>query len=103
MKKIVKLIGGLSLSILAFGSTVSAADIKAGKAKAATCAGCHGVAGISMIPTYPNLAGQKAPYTAKQLRAFRDKTRKDPVMGGLAAGLTDADIENLAAFYASLK
>jgi cytochrome c553 len=103
VKKNLKWVFLLTLPLAALSTSGIAADIAAGKSKAATCAGCHGVAGVSLIPSYPNLAGQKAAYTAKQLKAFRDKTRKDPVMGGLAAGLTDTDIENLAAYYASLK
>ena len=95
-------ISGLLLSIGSI-ATASAADIAAGKAKAGLCVGCHGVAGISMIPTYPNLAGQKAAYTAKQLKAFKAKTRNDPSMAGIVSALTDADIENIAAYYASLK
>jgi cytochrome c553 len=81
----------------------AAGDAVAGKAKSAVCAACHGANGISMIPTYPNLAGQKSAYTAKQLKAFKNKTRSGPVMAAMVAGLTDADIENLAAYYESLK
>jgi len=102
LKKTV-LVSGLILSLGAAGVASAAGDAAVGKAKAGTCVGCHGVAGISMIPTYPNLAGQKAAYTAKQLKAFRDKTRNDPVMSGMAAALTDVDIDNLAAYYESLK
>jgi len=96
-------IAGLVVSLCSAGMASAAGDVEAGKAKAATCAGCHGADGMSMIPNYPNLKGQKAAYTAKQLKAFRDKTRADPVMAGMASSLTDADIENLAAFYESLK
>lgn len=94
---------GFILSIGTVGIVSAAGDAAAGKAKAGTCIGCHGVDGISMIPMYPNLKGQKAAYTAKQLKAFRDKTRNDPVMAGMSAALTDADIDNLAAYYESLK
>lgn len=52
---------------------------------------------------YPNLAGQKEMYLAKQLKDFKSGTRKDPVMGAMAMPLSDADIANLAAYYASLK
>ena len=91
----------LALSTAAFAA--QAADVAAGKAKAATCAGCHGVNGISSVPMYPNLAGQKAQYIVKQLKDFKSGARKDPIMGGMAAPLTDADMENLAAYYESLK
>ncbi|MEP1743288.1 MAG: cytochrome c [Kangiellaceae bacterium] len=103
MLKQVVLVSGLILSLGMSASSLAAGDAAAGKAKAATCIGCHGVDGISMIPNYPNLKGQKAAYTAKQLKAFRDKTRNDPVMSGMSANLTDQDIEDLSAYYESLK
>ncbi len=80
-----------------------AADVEAGKAKSAMCAACHGAAGISAIPMYPNLAGQKEAYLAKQLKDFKSGMRKDPVMAPMAMGLSEADIENISAYYASLK
>jgi cytochrome c553 len=52
---------------------------------------------------YPNLAGQKAEYTAAQMRAFRSGERKNPIMAPLAANLSDADIEAVAAYYATLR
>jgi len=102
LKKLI-FVAGLVVSLCSAGMASAAGDVEAGKAKAATCAGCHGADGVSFIPMYPNLKGQKAAYTAKQLKAFRDKTRVDPVMGGMASALTDADIENLSAYYESLK
>ncbi len=85
------------------GGAALAGDIAAGKTKAASCAGCHGADGISANPLWPNLAGQKAPYLVKQLKAFRDGVRQDPMMSAMARPLSDADIENLAAYYSSLK
>lgn len=79
-----------------------AADSAAGKAKAAICAACHGANGISVIPDYPNLAGQKEKYLELAIKAYRDGERKNAIMSPMASGLTDADIANLAAFYASL-
>lgn len=102
MIKISVLAAGMTLSLLA-GTVTAAGDATAGKAKAAVCAGCHGASGVSMIPMYPNLAGQKSAYTVKQLKAFKNKTRVDPIMAGMAAGLTDADMENIAAYYEGLK
>ncbi len=81
---------------------VLAADIAAGKAKSATCAACHGNNGISMIPMYPNLAGQKEQYMVLQMKAFRDGERKNMVMAPMAAGLSDIEIANISAYYASL-
>ena len=87
---------------LASGS-VMAGDVAAGKAKAAMCTSCHGANGISMSPLWPNLAGQKEQYLIKQIKAFRDGTRQDPMMAPMVAALSDADIENLAAYYSSQK
>ena len=84
-------------------SPVFAGDAAAGKAKTAMCAACHGAAGISAIPTYPNLAGQKAAYLAKQLRDFKSGARKDPIMAPMVMALSDTDIDNVAAYFASLK
>ncbi len=86
-----------------FSFSVQAGDIEAGKAKSAVCAACHGADGISASPIWPNLAGQKEAYLVKQIKAFKSGERKDPSMAPMVAGLTDADIENLAAYYASLK
>ena len=89
--------------VLLMGGAAVAGDIAAGKTRAASCAGCHGADGISANPLWPNLAGQKAPYLVKQLKAFRDGVRQDPMMSAMARPLSDADIENLAAYYSSLK
>ncbi|MDG0996577.1 MAG: cytochrome c [Gammaproteobacteria bacterium] len=81
---------------------VQAADIDAGKAKAASCAGCHGGAGISPAPMYPNLAGQKEMYLYQQLAAFQSGERNNAMMASMVAGLSDDDMKNIAAYYASL-
>ena len=80
----------------------AAGDAAAGKAKSATCAACHGAAGISATDIWPNLAGQKQGYLIKQIKAFRDGSRKDPSMSPMAAPLTDEDIDDLSAFFSSL-
>ena len=92
-------------SVLLVGASVSmaAGDAAAGKAKSAVCAGCHGANGISAAPIYPNLAGQKEAYLAAQIKAFRDGTRANAIMAPMAKPLSDADIDNLAAYYSSLK
>lgn len=93
----------LAAAIASTSVNAMAGDVAAGKAKSAMCAACHGAAGISAIPMYPNLAGQKPAYLVKQMKAFRDGTRPDPVMQPMSKGLSDADIDNLSAYYASLK
>lgn len=85
------------------GMTMAAGDPVAGKAKAQTCAGCHGMNGISNNPLWPNLAGQKEAYLVKQLKAFKDGTRTDPMMSPMAKPLTEQDMQNLAAYFSSLK
>jgi len=84
-------------------SPAFAGDVEAGKAKSMMCSACHGAAGVSAIPMYPNLAGQKEMYLAKQLKDFKSGKRNDPTMKGMVAALNDADIANLAAYYSSLK
>ena len=96
----------LSLALVAtvlMAAPAMAADVAAGKAKAAMCSACHGAEGVSAVPMYPNLAGQKEMYISKQLKDFKSGARKDPIMAPMAMALSDADIENIAAFYASLK
>ena len=84
-------------------TTPSAGDASAGKAAAAACAGCHGDKGVSGNPAIPSLAGQDAQYLAAALHAYKDGSRGDETMNGLAASLDDAAMKNLAAFYASLQ
>ena len=79
------------------------ADLAAGKAKAQACAVCHGAQGISVTPDAPNLAGQPEIYLATQLQNYRSGKRPHEVMAVMAKPLSDADIRNLAAYYASLK
>ena len=92
----------LGFSLLLLSGAATAADVAAGKAKAAVCAACHGANGISVIPDYPNLAGQKVKYLQSAIKAYRDGERKNPIMSPMAAGLTDTDVANIAAYFASL-
>ena len=96
----------LSLALVAtvlMAAPAMAADVAAGKAKAAMCSACDGAEGVSAVPMYPNLAGQKEMYISKQLKDFKSGARKDPIMAPMAMALSDADIENISAYYASLK
>jgi len=94
------LVTTLLLSITSAG--VMAGDAAAGKGKSATCAACHGANGISPNDLWPNLAGQKTGYLVAQMKAFRDGQRANPMMAPMAAPLSDADIDDLAAYYSSL-
>lgn len=91
----------LSFCLIACGTHASG-DAEKGKARSGTCVACHGSKGISMVPMYPNLAGQKEQYLNDSLKAYRDGTRKNMVMSPQAMNLSDEDIANLAAYYASL-
>jgi len=81
--------------------TPAAGDAAAGKAAAAACAGCHGDTGTAPDPANPSLAGQDAQYLAMATQAYRDGTRKDETMKGMAASLDDKAVKNIAAYYAS--
>jgi cytochrome c553 len=85
-----------------FSAGAQAADVKAGQARSAACAVCHGPQGLSMQPAVPHLAGQPEIYLIEQLKAYRSGKRANEVMGVIAKPLTDAEIENLAAWYASI-
>jgi cytochrome c553 len=85
------------------GAAALAADAQAGRAKAAACVLCHGQAGISTVPNAPHLAGQPALYVEEQLRNYRSGKRRHEVMNVVAKPLSDADIDDLAAWYASIK
>jgi cytochrome c553 len=78
-------------------------DPQAGRQKAQACSVCHGQFGISAAPDAPNLAAQPALYTAAQLRAYRSGARQHEVMSVMSKTLTDADIDNLSAWFASLQ
>ncbi len=67
------------------------------------CKACHGLNGVGVTPMWPNLAGQKEQYLAKQLRAFKSGTRVDPSMQGIVAALSDQDVDNVAAYFSALR
>lgn len=81
-------------------SAVKAGDAGAGKSVAAACTACHGNAGMSVNPEWPNLAGQHANYLVSSLKEFKSGARKNDMMSGMAAGLSDADMRNVAAYFA---
>jgi len=104
MKKL--LLSSMTLALITLSINSFAGDITAGKAKSGMCAGCHGVNGKALIPTYPNIAGQNQQYLVSALKAYRSKERnggQSAVMQGMAGALSDSDIENISAYFASLK
>jgi cytochrome c553 len=84
-------------------SPAQAADPAAGRSKAKVCQACHGIDGVGKMPNVPNIAGESAIYLVKQLKAFRAGERQDPQMSIIAKPLTDEEIANLAAWYASIE
>ena len=95
-------IAALSGAALILSSQVVAADIEAGKSKAAeVCASCHGADGNSPVPNFPKIGGQYRTYLEKALQDYKSGSRKDPIMAGMAASLSAGDIENLAFYYSS--
>lgn len=79
-------------------------DIAAGKKIAETvCGACHGVDGVSTVPAQPNLGGQNIKYLYKQLSDFKSGARVNPIMTAQVAPLSDQDLANVAAYYASQK
>ncbi len=85
------------------GSAFAVGNISAGKSKAATCAGCHGEDGNSMAPIFPRLAGQNEAFLVRELTDFKGHLREDPSMEAFAAALSEQDIEDLSAYFASKK
>lgn len=97
MKKIV------SLAVTGLLTVASFSALADGKSDYTSlgCSGCHGVTGISPSPIWPNLAGQQAAYTVKQLKDFQSGARKDPAMSPMAA-LTKGKEQAIADYLAGL-
>ncbi|HUW75800.1 MAG TPA: c-type cytochrome [Gallionella sp.] len=107
---------GLLAAILFAGATASAAepaeiirqpntggDPVAGKTESGFCQGCHGVQGISFVDLIPNLAGQSAPYTAKQLRDFQSGARTHQTMSSLSKSINATELADISAYFAGMK
>lgn len=95
-----------ALTTIVIGTGMAHADglvegnAEAGKAKSITCAACHGQDGNSVNPVWPSIAGQHPAYIVQQLQAFKNGTRADPLMLGQAMMLSEADMRNVAVYYA---
>jgi cytochrome c553 len=87
---------------VAMAGTAAAGDAQAGKAKAAACAGCHGAEGQGVGPN-PPLAGFPEDRTVQALQDYKSGKRTNAVMKSFASSLSDQDMANLGAYYASLK
>jgi cytochrome c553 len=92
----------IAAMILSVCGRASAADVAAGKALAEGCAPCHGANGVSQTSLTPSLGGQSDEFVQWQLVYFRSGVRKSEVMNPIAGALSNEDIRNLGAYYASL-
>jgi cytochrome c553 len=93
----------LALALLAIALPVAAGsgDPEVGKKKSTPCAACHGANGVSVGPEFPNLAGQYEDYLETALRHYKNGKRKNPIMTAQVANLSQKDIMDLAAYFAS--
>ena len=99
-----KMVTALAVVLMMLSGTAIAADTTAGKVKFVVCAGCHGPTGAgNEALKYPKISGLEAAYVAQQLRAFKSGTRDNATMKAMTAALTEADMDNLAAYVATLK
>jgi len=92
--------------VLFISTLLLAGSVNAAPAKAAVCASCHGADGHAVIPMYPSLAGQNELYLVSSLKAYKTKQRNgglSVVMQPQAAALTEAEINELAKYYSSMK
>ncbi|WP_204251187.1 c-type cytochrome [Elioraea rosea] len=97
------LMGAAALAAaLLFPGAVAAADAARGQALAESCAACHGPGGNSQLDLVPSLAGQQPLFLTLQMILFREGIRAFPPMNEAMKGVVDRDIEDLAAYYASL-
>jgi len=94
---------GISGIAHAAGEPVKPGDAAAGQAKAAVCGACHGPDGNSMAPNFPKLAGQGERYLTKQLHDIKSGKRTVLEMTGLLTNLSDQDLADIAAYFASQK
>lgn len=101
-----KLMAAVVLTAVASLPVLAAGDAAAGKSKAMTCVACHGMEGKVTVPMYPNLAGQNAMYLEQALKDYKSGGRSGgqaEVMKAYVGNLSEQDISDLAAYYASLK
>jgi cytochrome c553 len=91
----------IALMIFLTGSAMAAGDPEAGKSKANVCAACHGMDGNSQVTQWPKIAGQHEGYLARQTRMVRDQQREVAQMYPIVMNLSDEDIADISAWYAS--
>jgi cytochrome c553 len=97
IKRIAMVVAACTLA----GHVLAAGDAEAGKAKAVACGACHGADGNSLVPNFPKLGGQHASYLLKQMHDIKSNARPVPEMIGQLDAMSDQDMEDIAAYYAS--
>jgi cbb3-type cytochrome c oxidase subunit III len=90
-----------TFALLGSTAALAAGDATAGQQKSAACAACHGADGNSANGEWPKLAGQNTVYLVKQLQDFKAGRRANPIMSGMAAPLSDQDMEDIAAYFSA--
>lgn len=101
MKRLVIVL--LAQFLLITSAVAGGGHAMAGKEKSQTCVACHGETGMSAAPTFPNIAGQYEDYLYMSLKGYKSGERNNAIMSGIVATLTDQDMKDLAAYYASQK
>jgi len=91
----------VTLSLLFTFPVLAEGDADAGQGKSAVCAACHGVDGNSVVPNWPKISGQHAPYLERQINLIKSGARPVPEMAGLVASLSDEDVADLAAYFST--
>jgi cytochrome c553 len=104
MKQMVVAAAFVGLSLLGIEAhAIERGDPARGEQLASQCVGCHGPGGNSSNPQFPHIAGQYADYMVQAMKAYKSGARKNPIMAGIVANLSDKDLHDLAAYFARQK
>ncbi len=102
MKRLITCFALAGIMLLCASPVLADGNARAGAKKATTCFACHGKNGESVSPTYPRLAGQHQNYLEQALHEYQSGQRSNPIMQGFARQLSEKDIADITAYYASL-
>ena len=98
-----KILAAAALLALCVPAFAASGDPEVGRKKSTPCAVCHGANGVSPSPEFPNLAGQHVDYLQAAMRHYKNGKRKNPIMQAQVANLSEKDMLDLAAYFASQK
>ena len=101
MRPFAVILGSMMLLTAGIVQAQSIGDVQAGQEKSQTCAACHGAKGASDNSAFPMLAGQHADYLLHALKAYKSGDRRNAIMNGQAAALSEEDMRDLAAYFAA--